>query len=698
MSQSYLKTLVQTDKNGVVQQTLLDVAPYNYSTDAFLYPNDPVIIDNNIADLYYKKTRLEDGVTITENVRIHPYTEQVLSGRVYGGFQLNEQVYQTPVNVEVVNYLSINGQTANSYNPVVSNVCLGDVVPDGIVNDKDLAEVLANWGPCFSCPADINKDGWVDSEDLAYVLTGWGVCRRAAQFFGTFRDLPQGKGAGLKLPKIDTSTFYRFMVEGFLYVDSIPKTYDPILISRAVDGIGGNTQDSFSIEYSVADRQLLFKYNRGVDGSTAPGFAETLRMSPQDGLTTGKWHHFAFSMGITRGTAFGGNTVGVATFFDGNRVSYKETGFSQPVSNDPPNPTIRNSTAPIMIGCGLSGDRPFKGYMDSIMISGGRSVSALRGYHPHLSTIPVPDKRKISVGEFTVYHLSMNGPVGTSLFPCDIPNRMISTASYISETDGKLGVALVSRQVSPINSSSLNGLTLFSGVCYGHAITGVCAAPCFGINSGSCIVVSGVEQLHGVERTQKIRRNAAEFTISYLLGSTAMRGVSGASADFRRFFSKNWGGNTFSYLPTQTNTTQLNYIYDTVVESGRTGVFYVKDYSSGAVYGVQTADVQNLYGDVVEYHSLCVRLGVSASGRISNLQNMESLYAAKGFEDEAIVRRVAPRMDNVGILYINNYGRMNKTTTRSELIYDPYASEGISFDNIIAQLPGDPLPTAPIPY
>ena len=353
MSQSYLKTLVQTDKNGVVQQTLLDVAPYNYSTDAFSYPNDPVIIDNNIADLYYEKNRLEDGVNISEKIRIHPYTEQILTGTVYGGFQLNEQVYQTPVTVEVVNYLSINGQTANSYNPVVSTLCPGDVVPDGVVNDADLAKILANWGPCSSCPEDINGDGQVDAEDLAYVISGWGVCPRVAQFFGTFKDLPNGKGAGLKLPKIDTSTFYRFMVEGFLYVDSLPKNYDPILIRRAVGGVGGSTQDSFSIEYSVADRQLILKYNRGVDGSTAPGFSETLRMSPQDGLTTGMWHHFAFSMGITRGIG-SGNTVGVATFFDGKRVLYKETPFSPNVLDDPPNPTIRNSTAPIMIGCGLS--------------------------------------------------------------------------------------------------------------------------------------------------------------------------------------------------------------------------------------------------------------------------------------------------------------------------------------------------------
>ena len=69
-----MKTLVQTNKNCVVEKTLVDVAPYNYSTDAFSYPNDPVIIDNNISDLYYRKTRVEEGVSFSENVKINPYT------------------------------------------------------------------------------------------------------------------------------------------------------------------------------------------------------------------------------------------------------------------------------------------------------------------------------------------------------------------------------------------------------------------------------------------------------------------------------------------------------------------------------------------------------------------------------------------------------------------------------------------------
>jgi formylglycine-generating enzyme required for sulfatase activity len=55
--------------------------------------------------------------------------------------------------------------------------CPGDIVPNGVVNGTDLAEVLASWGPCSSCSADTNSDGQVNGQDLAAVLGGWGACR-----------------------------------------------------------------------------------------------------------------------------------------------------------------------------------------------------------------------------------------------------------------------------------------------------------------------------------------------------------------------------------------------------------------------------------------------------------------------------------------------------------------------------------------
>jgi formylglycine-generating enzyme required for sulfatase activity len=55
--------------------------------------------------------------------------------------------------------------------------CPGDVIPNGVVNGTDLAEVLASWGPCSSCSADTNSDGQVNGLDLTAVLGGWGPCR-----------------------------------------------------------------------------------------------------------------------------------------------------------------------------------------------------------------------------------------------------------------------------------------------------------------------------------------------------------------------------------------------------------------------------------------------------------------------------------------------------------------------------------------
>ena len=610
-----IKTLVQTDEQGIVQNKVLDVEPYNYSVGAFTYPNDPVVIDNDLANLYYSKTRVEDGVLITDNVPIHPYTEQILSGTVYGGFKLNEQIVQSPVSVEVTNYLVIDGATAIQFSPVVDSVG----------------------------------------------VTGSFLGQRAARFFGTYNDLAGGTGAGLKLPAISTANYKYFMVEGFLYLNSLPIQYDPILITRGIDIVGGSTQDSFSVEYIAANQQLILKMN--IDGMTGQGFDVELNISQQNGVTTGKWHHFAFS--VDSGTTT--ENTQVATFFDGVRNDYAELlVYGVSFGN------IRESVSPIMIGCGLSGERPLKGWLDSIVISAGLTSDALRGYIPTLSGISVPTEEP-SAGNYTIYHLSMNGPVGTSLFPCDSATRIVSSASYIANEEKKLGVALVSRQ-----KGQFNGITLFNGVCYGHAVTGVCAAPCFGVDSGSCMVVTGVEQLHGLTVARDIRSNAAEFTMSYLIGSTAMQGLSGASGDFPLFFSRNWGGNTFTYLATQTNTTQMQFTYDSVTVSGRTGIFYVKDFSSNIVYGVQTADVKNLYADIVEYHSLSSKIGVSAASRILGTTNMEQLYDEKGFEEEAIAQKVAPNIGKVGILYINNNARVSKKTTIPESAWRQYNLEGIN--------------------
>lgn len=612
------KSLIQTDSEGIVRKTVLDVEQYNYSTGSFLFPNDPVVIDNDLSVLTTTRARLEDTTPVADTVFIHPYTEQILSGTVYGGFELNEQIVQSPVAAEVVNFLALDGATATAFEPTVSSIG----------------------------------------------VTGAFLGKRAANFKGTYNDLVSGKGAGLKLPSFNSSQYKYFMVEGFLYFQNLPVNYDSIVMTRSLNSVSGTTNDSFSVECEHTTNQLLLKFNLGGTGSS--GFSETVNICGTNGITTGKWHHFAFS--IDSGTTT--EKVTVRTWFDG--VSEYVSVFDNDYSTYGYTfENIKNSVAPLHIGCGPSGDRPFKGWMDSIIVSGGDTLDVLRGYNVNLLGITIPPEEPV-VGEYTVYGLNMNGPLGTKLFPCATATRVVSSATYISNTENKVGVGMISRK-----QSLVNGLTLFSGVCYGHEITGMTAGPCFGANSGSCMIVTGVSQLHDLTTAKRIRSNAAEFTIAYLLGSTTMNGFSGASGDFPTYFSKEWGGNTFSYLATQTNTTELKFLYDTVVVSGRTGIFYVKDYASGSVYGVETADVKNLYADVVEYHAVSSKIGVSAASAILGITGMEGLYAAKGLEDEAIAQKVAPNIDKVGILYINNNARLTKKTTNPERAFSPYTIEAI---------------------
>jgi formylglycine-generating enzyme required for sulfatase activity len=70
--------------------------------------------------------------------------------------------------------------------------CPGDIVPNGVVNGTDLAEVLASWGPCSSCNADTNGDGQVNGQDLAAVLGGWGPCRPIITSISPNQGVPGG--------------------------------------------------------------------------------------------------------------------------------------------------------------------------------------------------------------------------------------------------------------------------------------------------------------------------------------------------------------------------------------------------------------------------------------------------------------------------------------------------------------------------
>ncbi len=68
------------------------------------------------------------------------------------------------------------GQNVREDGSLGAAAVLGDLNGDGFVNGADLAELLANWGPCpdiNNCPANLNGDGIVNGADLATLLANW---------------------------------------------------------------------------------------------------------------------------------------------------------------------------------------------------------------------------------------------------------------------------------------------------------------------------------------------------------------------------------------------------------------------------------------------------------------------------------------------------------------------------------------------
>ena len=60
--------------------------------------------------------------------------------------------------------------------PRVNAQCTGNIYPNEYVDAADLAQLLADWGPCTKCPGDIDLDGAVTGNDLGQLLGGWGPC------------------------------------------------------------------------------------------------------------------------------------------------------------------------------------------------------------------------------------------------------------------------------------------------------------------------------------------------------------------------------------------------------------------------------------------------------------------------------------------------------------------------------------------
>jgi hypothetical protein len=476
-------------------------------------------------------------------------------------------------------------------------------------------------------------------------LTGTELGNRSIQFKGSYLDT-NTKAAGLQLPAFTTTSVPYYMMSGFLYLETQPSTnYDPILITRSANGATDTTNDSFRFEYDNSSNQLQFQFS--TSNWSSVGYQTTLNVCPANGVTLNQWHQFAIAYSNV------GASATVSSYWNGTRYS-QTTG----ISGD-----LKNSTGFFMLGSGASGDKPLKGYLEHIMVSMGTTSAALREF-PHSATGPVSTNQ--FAGDYTVYAMTMNGPLGSSLFPCESTKRVLSAVSFTDPLGDRLGVANVSRE-----NTSVHGVALFAGVDGGHTASsvGASAGYLFGFDSGACMIIAGVTStISLLEDSKKIKGNLIDHSIAYLNGSTAMRGVCASPGDFPILFagsSASFSGQSFSFLATSSNVSILRSIYDNIIIAGLTAPYNLPDFE-GNMYTFSTGGVKNLYADVVSYQSNGFRLGTALKSAIAAVTTKSDLYQLNGLSGEGLVNKLAPQLTKNGFLYLSGKAKATKKTNNPE--------------------------------
>lgn len=548
------------------------------------------------------------SIVLTKLVSITPTAEQKLTGTAYGNFMPNELLFQSTVTPQVVNYLSLSGATATAYEPTIGTIGVTTGTPVGVL---------------------------------------------AAQFKGSYLDTDTA-AAGLSLSPFATgvSTTY-FMISGFLLFETTPSgAYDPIIMTRSLNGVSGSTHDSFRMEYDTSSGQVQFHFSPVAYSSA--GYQYTTNVSPAGGLTLNRWHHF----GVAYTNA--GSSALVSTYWNGERTA-QQGGFTG---------NFRNvTTKPLMIGCGSEGKRPLKGWLDEIMISGGNTASALRGFL-HGETAPVPTSSQIS-GEFTYAHLSMNGPIGTSLFPCDTGAKVVSVAAYQNASEGALYVSSVNRTVAA--NTTITSITLFDGVCGGHTpYTGITAAAVFGYDSGACFVPTAVTQIAGLTALKAVKTDMSNYSYYHLLGATAMWGYTGSgnAGDFPKFFAVTAGGftgTTLSFLPVNENVLYMRNAYERITVCGFTGSTQFID-SQGNAYLLGTTLAKAVYNDIIGYIATAKNQNNILNANITGATTNTALKALTGYGGTAGIK-LASLSATEPLLQVSVQRKSTRSAVKPESIY-----------------------------
>jgi hypothetical protein len=601
------RKLIVTNSSGEVVRIENNYDPSNF-VPASIGGGTPLIVDSSVGipTVNITETTVDtDGegfptgtsTTILTPVSISPATEQILTGSIVGQFKIGEQMVQSQFIPVLVNGLALFGSTAAEYLPTI--------------------------GTIGASGADLGN--------------------RALQFKGSYLDT-NTKAAGVRLPSFSTTSFPYFTISGFLYFQAEPSNnYDPILVTRSADGVNNSTNDSFRLEYDTSSDQLQFHYSTASYASS--GYENIINVCPANGVTLNQWHQFAIAYSNQGGSA------AISSYWNGNRHA-RATGLSG---------NIRNSTAAFMVGSGVSGDKPLKGWLEHLMISAGGVSLALREF-THGLTASVSTNQY--AGDYTVYAMSMNGPLGSSLFPVTNANRVISTHTWTERTNARIGAGNIVREELAVGGTS----GMFVGVCGGHAVSGGSAGYLFGYDSGACMVVTAVQELNGVTAARQIKQALSDFSAQYLLGSTTMNGVSGGSGDFQRLLSVGqvgFCGDRFSFLPIDSNVSALKTLYDDITINGRTANYSIEDYN-GTIYTFGTAGVKALYQDVVEYRSTAQTVFGSVKTAISAQTSLENVRKVGGVSYEGTVLRIAPAIADNGFLLLSGKAKASKTTNFPE--------------------------------
>lgn len=542
--------------------------------------------------------------TTQQSVSVPSYFEQIIHGTPYGKFLPDEIAYQSNITPVTYNHLVLNGATANEYTPTVGVIGLS---------------------------------------------AGWARGNRAMEFKGTYLDLTGSSAGGLRVPggySLENCTYH--LVSGHLYLTQAPpSSYEATVFCLCDNLKSGTTKDSYKMVYNSAAQRLKFHWS--ANGYASSGFQDSVNASPQ-GITLNQWHHFAVSY------YFDGTSASIATYFNGTQVDKV---------NSTTNGYLRPTSESFCVGADKHGHHPWKGWIDDLIVSGGTTITALRGI-TFVSGITVPQERQES-GDYTVYYLSMDGPVGSSLVPCEILH-LVTGVVDVQEPNGTLYVSCIQR-----DDSGIHGVSFTSGISGGFQVSGVSSASyIFGKNSSSCLIVSGITQNLDFTQEKNQRQNYAELSYRLLLGATTMSGRSGASGDFRNLFSiANWypthfNGLTFTHRTTENEINEIQFIRDDIINNGRTASYNIVD-ASGTAFSFSTAGVKALYNDIMTYHAQASDETSAIKGQIAAASTITDLKSQRGFTSTQLIFKLSDISKENNSVLIKPVFKITNTSVSQEL-------------------------------